>query len=50
MLVLIGSNVTVSLVRNVVRNEIRIPVFVMIIAAFVTIVQLLTMHTPMTFT
>ena len=40
-LVLIGSNVTVSLVRNVVRNEIRIPVFVMVIAAFVTIVQLL---------
>ena len=40
-LVLIGSNVTVSLVRNIVRNEIRIPVFVMIIAAFVTIVQLL---------
>ncbi|OFC72233.1 electron transport complex subunit E [Alteromonas confluentis] len=41
MLVLIGSNVTVSLVRNIVRNEIRIPVFVMVIAAFVTIVQLL---------
>ena len=41
MLVLMGSNITVSLVRNVVRNEIRIPVFVMIIAAFVTIVQLL---------
>ena len=41
MLVLIGSNVTVSLVRNIVRNEIRIPVFVMIIASFVTIVQLL---------
>lgn len=40
-LVLIGSNVTVSLVRNYVPNEIRIPVFVMIIAAFVTIVQLL---------
>ena len=40
-LVLIGSNVTVSLVRNIVRNEIRIPVFVMVIAAFVTIVQLL---------
>ncbi|MDO6567116.1 electron transport complex subunit E [Alteromonas sp. 1_MG-2023] len=40
-MVLIGSNVTVSLVRNIVRNEIRIPVFVMIIAAFVTIVQLL---------
>lgn len=40
-LVLIGSNVTVSLIRNIVRNEIRIPIFVMIIAAFVTIIQLL---------
>lgn len=40
-LVLVGSNITVSLVRDIVRNEIRIPVFVMIIAAFVTIVQLL---------
>lgn len=40
-LVLVGSNITVSLVRNIVRNEIRIPVFVMVIAAFVTIVQLL---------
>ncbi len=40
-LVLIGSNVTVSLIRNIVRSEIRIPIFVMIIAAFVTIVQLL---------
>ncbi|MCW8107751.1 electron transport complex subunit E [Alteromonas ponticola] len=41
MLVLMGSNITVSLIRNVVRNEIRIPIFVMIIASFVTIVQLL---------
>ena len=41
LLLLVGSNVTVSLVRNIVRNEIRIPVFVMIIASFVTIVQLL---------
>lgn len=40
-LVLIGSNTTVSLVRNLVPNEIRIPIFVMVIAAFVTIVQLL---------
>lgn len=40
-LVLIGSNCTVSLVRNFVPNEIRIPIFVMVIAAFVTIVQLL---------
>jgi electron transport complex protein RnfE len=41
LLVLVGSNVTVSLVRNFVPKDIRIPVFVMIIAAFVTIVQLL---------
>jgi electron transport complex protein RnfE len=40
-LVLIGSNTTVSLVRNLVPNEIRIPIFVMVIAAFVTVVQLL---------
>ena len=41
LLVLVGSNVPVSLVRNFVPKDIRIPVFVMIIAAFVTIVQLL---------
>ncbi|MCH1930169.1 electron transport complex subunit E [Shewanella sp. A25] len=41
MLVLIGSNVLVSLVRDFVPKEIRIPVFVMIIAALVTAVQLL---------
>ncbi|MCL9782603.1 electron transport complex subunit E [Vibrio sp. S4M6] len=41
MLVLVGSNITVSLVRDYVPNEIRIPVFVMIIAALVTCVQLL---------
>ncbi|MEL7478208.1 MAG: electron transport complex subunit E [Pseudomonadota bacterium] len=41
LLVLVGSNITVSLVRNFVPKDIRIPVFVMIIAAFVTIVQLL---------
>ncbi|BDX07485.1 electron transport complex subunit E [Planctobacterium marinum] len=40
-LVLIGSNCTVSLVRNLVPNEIRIPVFVLVIATFVTIVELL---------
>lgn len=39
--VLIGSNTTVSLIRHFVPNEIRIPIFVMIIAAFVTVVQLL---------
>jgi len=39
-LVLIGSNVIVSLIRNIVRSEIRIPVFVMIIASLVTTVEL----------
>ena len=41
LLVLVGSNITVSFVRNWVPKDIRIPVFVMIIAGFVTIVQLL---------
>lgn len=41
MLVLICSNILVSLVRDYVPKEIRIPVFVMIIAALVTTVQLL---------
>jgi electron transport complex protein RnfE len=40
MLVLIGSNISVSLIRNWVPKDIRIPVFVMIIAAFVTVIQL----------
>lgn len=39
-LVLLASNVTVSLIRHVVRPEIRIPVFVMVIASFVTAVEL----------
>ena len=39
-LVLVGSNVIVSLIRNLVRSEIRIPVFVMIIASLVTTVEL----------
>ena len=41
-LVLIGSNFTVSAIRHIVRPELRIPVFVMIIASFVTIVEYLT--------
>jgi electron transport complex protein RnfE len=39
--VLIGSNVTVSLLRHHIPNEIRIPIFVMLIASFVTNIQLL---------
>ena len=41
ILVLVISNVSVSLIRNFVRPEIRIPVFVMIIAVAVTITQLI---------
>ncbi|CDU11766.1 electron transport complex subunit E [Vibrio coralliirubri] len=41
LLVLVGSNVSVSLVRNHVPKDVRIPVFVMIIASLVTCVQLL---------
>lgn len=41
LLVLVCSNVAVSLVRNHVAAEIRIPVFVLIIASLVTVVQML---------
>jgi Na+-translocating ferredoxin:NAD+ oxidoreductase subunit E len=41
LLVLLGSNIAVSMVRNHVAKEIRIPVFVLIIASLVTAVQLL---------
>jgi len=40
-LVMAGSNVTVSLIRNLVRPELRIPCFVLVIASFVTAVELL---------
>ncbi|MET1253839.1 electron transport complex subunit E [Aliikangiella maris] len=39
--VLVGSNTTVSLIRHHIPKEIRIPVFVMLIASFVTNVQLI---------
>ncbi len=39
-LTLIASNVTISLIRNVVRPEVRIPVFVLVIASFVTAIEL----------
>ncbi len=39
-LVMVGSNMTVSLIRNIVKPELRIPVFVMVIASFVTVVEL----------
>ncbi len=39
--VLIGSNIAISSVRNIVPDKVRIPVFITIIAGFVTVVQLL---------
>ena len=39
--VLIGSNVAISAIRKFVPEEIRIPIFIVVIAGFVTVVQLL---------
>jgi electron transport complex protein RnfE len=39
--VLIGSNMAVSAIRKFVPDEIRIPIFIVLIAGFVTVVQLL---------
>jgi len=39
-LTLVLSNITVSLIRHSIRPEIRIPVFVLIIASFVTAIEL----------
>jgi len=38
--VLVGSNLVVSVVRNVIPDKVRIPSFILIIASFVTIVEL----------
>lgn len=40
LFVLLGSNLLVSMVRKITPNEIRIPVFIVIIATFVTIIDL----------
>ena len=39
--VLLGSNFVVSLIRNIVPKKVRIPCYIIVIATFVTIVQLL---------
>ena len=41
LLVLIGSNLSVSVIRNFVSESVRLPAFVMIIALFVTCAELL---------
>jgi electron transport complex protein RnfE len=39
--VLVMSNLAIALVKNVIPDKVRIPAFIVIIAAFVTVVQLL---------
>jgi len=39
--VLIGSNVIVSMIRNLIPSKIRIPCYIVVIATFVTMVELL---------
>lgn len=40
-LVLVGSNLVISLLRNFIPNKVRIPAYITIIAGFVTVVQML---------
>lgn len=40
MAVLLASNITISLLRNIISNEVRIPVFILLIATIVTLVDL----------
>ena len=39
--VLVGSNIAIAAIRKFVPDEIRIPIFIVVIAGFVTVVQLL---------
>ncbi|MDR1599357.1 MAG: electron transport complex subunit E [Oscillospiraceae bacterium] len=39
--VLLGSNVAISLLRNVIPDKVRIPCFIVLIAGFVTVVQMI---------
>lgn len=41
MAVLVGSNIVLSAIRKIVPDKIRIPIFVVVIASFVTIVAML---------
>lgn len=40
MCVLIGSNIAISALRRIIPDEIRIPAFIVVIAGFVTVLQL----------
>ena len=41
MAVLILSNVVISLIKNVIPDKVRIPAFIVVIASFVTVIQML---------
>lgn len=41
LFVLLGSNIAISLLRNFIPDKVRIPSFILIIAGFVTIIQML---------
>lgn len=41
MFVLLGSNTVISLIRDIVPKKIRIPCYIVVIATFVTVVQML---------
>lgn len=41
ILTLVISNITIALIRNLVRPEVRIPVFVLVIASVVTVIDLM---------
>ena len=41
MFVLVCSNIVISLLKNLIPNKVRIPAFIIVIASFVTIVEML---------
>ena len=41
MFVLIMSNIVISLIKNLIPDKVRIPAFIVVIASFVTVIQLL---------
>lgn len=46
-IVLLGSNMVISLIKNVIPDKVRIPVFIVIIASFVTVIDLtMAAYTP----
>ena len=46
MFVLICSNIVISLLKNLIPDKVRIPAFIVVIATFVTLVQLLMQPVP----